>query len=301
MNCPLCESVQINNLEEINKDDLTKLYKKMTGVDFSYLINKNINFCECGNCKLRFYDPLITGDEKFYNSFQKFDWYYMDEKDEYLEAKKYINSTDKVLEVGSGKGAFAKHLTSKDYIGLDSSKNAKLMAAKNGIHIENEMIQDYVKKHPDSFDVVASFQVLEHVSAPLSFIQAKVDALKVGGKMIVAVPSQDSFLKYAVNNILNMPPHHVTRWPDETLQFVADKYNLDLVTIYHEKLQNVHKLWFVKVLVDNSFMAPKLLSSSLIYRLISKVSSILARVLVRGLMDEMLPAGHTVIAVYQKK
>ena len=140
MTCPLCLNESIKELEVINRLELIKLYKNLTNIDFSYLLNQDLKYCECENCKLRFYDPLITGDEKFYNSLQKFDWYYMDEKDEYLEAKKYINSTDKVLEVGSGKGAFAKHLTSKDYIGLDFSENAKKMAAKNGITIENEMI-----------------------------------------------------------------------------------------------------------------------------------------------------------------
>ena len=70
MNCPLCESNKIEVIETINKEKLIKLYKKMTSIDFGYLINQDIDFCECQKCKLRFYTPLITGDEKFYNSLQ---------------------------------------------------------------------------------------------------------------------------------------------------------------------------------------------------------------------------------------
>ena len=300
MNCPLCKVKNIKKIETINKETLTSLYEKMTAIDFSYLINQDINYCECLNCKLRFYDPLITGDEKFYNSLQKFDWYYMDEKEEYQYAKTYIQDTDKVLEVGSGKGAFAKHLSTKDYIGLDFSENAKKMAAENGILIENEMVQDYSINHKEEFDVVVSFQVLEHVSDPKSFIEAKLAALKVGGKLIIAVPSEDSFLKYVNNGILNMPPHHVTRWSDNTFEFIANTYNLKIIDIYHEKVQEVHKLWYLNALLGNSIIQSKLIDISLRRKIINKFCSLFSKVLVKGLRNEMLPSGHTVLVVYKK-
>ncbi len=301
MNCPLCKTKDIIKLETINKDKLNSSYKTMTNIDFSYLLYQSIEFCECKNCKLRFFSPLITGDEKFYNSLQGFEWYYMDEKEEYLEAKKYIKSTDKVLEVGSGKGAFAKHLDTKDYIGLDFSINAKQMAAENGITIENEMIQDYVKRHQEEYDVVVSFQVLEHVSDSKNFIESKLQALKSGGKMIIAVPSEDSFLKYVNNGILNMPPHHVTRWSDDTLRFIAKEFDLELLNIYHEKIQEVHKLWYLNTLIQNSLFENKLINSSIIQKICSKFGSLLSRLLIKGLKDEMLPNGHTVLVVYKKK
>jgi len=300
MNCPLCKEQNIKILETINKNELLKLYKKMTSIDFSYLLNEDINYYECLNCKLRFYDPLITGDEKFYNSLQKFGWYYMDEKEEYVYAKEYIKSSDKVLEVGSGKGAFAKHLPTKDYIGLDFSENAKKMAAENGIAIENEMIQDYAKKHKEEFDVVVSFQVLEHVSDPKSFIESKLEALKIGGKLIIAVPSEDSFLKYVNNGILNMPPHHVTRWSDDTFKFIADKYGLSIVDVYHEKIQEVHKRWYLSTLIGNSFFSNKLIDVSFFRKIINKPIGFFSRILLKGLKDEMLPNGHTVLVVMEK-
>lgn len=301
MKCPLCENTNIKKLETVNKDDLVYLYKKMTDIDFGYLINQDINYCECKECSLRYFDPLITGDEKFYNALQKFEWYYMDEKEEYVYAKEYIKATDKVLEVGSGKGAFAKHIPTKDYIGLDFSENAKKMAEKNGIIIENEMIQDYAEKHPNSFDVVVSFQVLEHVSDPKSFIEAKIKALKSGGRMIIAVPSEDSFLKFVINGILNMPPHHVTRWSDETLEFIAKKYDLEVEAIYHEKVQEVHKNWFLATFFRSVLSSNKLIDRSLKNKFVSKGCSLLSRVFTKSLHDEMLPNGHTVLVVYRKK
>jgi len=301
MKCPLCKSKDIQQIERVKKNDLVSLYKKLTDIDFSYLINQDIDLCECKNCKLRFYNPMITGDEKFYNSLQKFDWYYMDEKEEYIYARDYIRPTDKVLEVGSGKGAFAKHLPTKDYIGLDFSENAKKMAAENGIKIENEMIQDYVKQHKEEFDAVLSFQVLEHVSNPKEFIESKIEALKKGGRLIIAVPSEDSFLKYVSNGILNMPPHHVTRWSDDTFEYLASTYDLHLETIYHEKVQNVHKSWYLATLVSNALSTNKIMDTSLASKFKNKFASLITRFLLMGLQDEMLPNGHTVLAVFKKK
>lgn len=301
MTCPLCKNQNIVKLEKINKDALIYLYQKMTGHDFSYLLHQDISYCECQNCKLRFYNPLITGDEIFYNALQKFDWYYMDEKEEYHCAKSYIRSTDKILEVGSGKGAFAKHIATQDYIGLDFSENAKNMAKKNGITIENETIQDYAEKYPSSFDVVVSFQVLEHVSDSKSFIEAKIKALKTGGKLIIAVPSEDSFLKYVTNGILNMPPHHVTRWSDETLKYIAKKYSLEIEIIHHEKVQEVHKAWYLSTFFRSSLASNKPIDISLKNKFISKCCGLLSRMFLKGLKDEMLPNGHTVLVVYIKK
>lgn len=301
MNCPLCGGNETKVLESVDSKELMKQYKSLTGEGFGYLLERDIEYRECEKCKLRYFDPLITGDEKFYNSLQKFDWYYPDEKEEFLEAAKFISSSDRVLEIGSGRGAFVKYLPTQKYVGLDFSENAREMARKDGILIKNEMVQDYVKRNEGGFDIVVSFQVLEHVSNPKSFIEAKVKALVSGGKMIIIVPSEDSFLKYASNNILNMPPHHVTRWTDDTLTFIADKYNLDLVELRHEKLQDVHKLWFIQTLISSGLFKPSLLKKSLIVKAVIRMLSPFSKMVVKGLKSEMLSIGHTIMAVYKKK
>lgn len=300
MSCPLCESIDTRKIVCISTKELCSLYKRLTKVDFSYLFKKDMSYVECQNCELRYFSPLVIGDEYFYNSLQKFDWYYPDEKSEFLYVKKYISSTDKVLEVGSGRGAFAKHLPTKDYIGLDFSKKAKDMAVKDGINIKNEMIQDYAISNPSSADIVISFQVLEHVSDPKLFIEGKLATLVDGGLMIVAVPSENSYLNYTTNDILNMPPHHVSRWSDNTLQFIAEKYNLEIVEIYHDKLQKEHKKSFLNTLIASSILKPSILNTSFLYSVLMRFIGLLSAVLVRGLKDEMLPDGHTVIAVYRK-
>jgi len=301
MSCPLCETQKLKLIETIKKEDILKLYKKLTSKDLSYLLNRNLKYLECQNCKLRFYDPLITGDENFYNALQKFSWYYMDEKEEYHIAKKYIGENSNVLEVGSGKGAFAKHIATKKYVGLDFSKHAKELAAKNGIKIENQMIHAHAGDHQGSYDVVVSFQVLEHVSDPKGFIEDKIKALKIGGRLIIAVPTENSFLKYLTNAALNMPPHHVTRWSDDTFNFVAKKYNLKIIDLYHEKVQSVHKNLYLTTLLQCLVLKHKMIDLSFKRKLISKVAGLVSRFLNEALVEEMLPNGHTVLVVMEKQ
>lgn len=118
--------------------------------------------------------------------------------------------------------------------------------------------------------------------------------------MIIASPSEDSFLKYVTNGALNMPPHHVTRWSDETLRFISDKYNLELIDIYHEKVQPIHLKWFLSTLLNSAFGSNKMINLSLFFKLKNRLFALAAKCLEKGFKREMLPNGHTVVAVYRR-
>ncbi|MCL0107951.1 class I SAM-dependent methyltransferase [Peptococcaceae bacterium] len=305
MLCPLCENEDIKIIEKIEQKYLVYLIQKLTGINFSYLINQDIDYCECKRCKLRFFYPMVTGDEKFYNSLQKFDWYYMDEKEEFKIALKYIDNNEKVLEIGSGKGAFAKYLNKNEYVGIDFSKKAKEMAKKEGILIENKTIEEFAQENFEKFDVVCSFHVLEHVSNPKSFIEASLKVLKKRGKMIIAVPNEDSFIKYAVNAIGNMPPHHVTRWKKDVFKFISQKYNLELMDIVCEKLQPYQKQSFISIFINHLiFGQEKLLveKRSFTKKVIKRAITLAIQKLAKpfNFKDEFLPDGVAVVAIFRK-
>ena len=120
INCLLCSSNHTKLIDRIQVADLVRCYEKMLG---SSIINefdqyREIEFLECANCDLRFFWPSVTGQEQFYKLLQVFEWYYLDDKDEYDFACRYINKADKVLDIGCGKGAFAKKIKSKAWFNL---------------------------------------------------------------------------------------------------------------------------------------------------------------------------------------
>jgi len=95
-----------------------------------------------------------------------------------------------VLEVGCGKAAFAGHIPkSAEYAGLEFSTQAKEMALLRGIEIKNMSIEDFAIKINENrdmesagFDVVCSFQVLEHVANPNQFLSAKIACLNADSR-----------------------------------------------------------------------------------------------------------------------
>lgn len=184
MTCLLCHSQNITT-EKIDTKRLVKLYYSSLKVDVSHILKQDILYHHCQECDLKFFThqdgSSPAGDNAFYNFLNKIPWYYFSEKTEYEYAKHYIQANDRVLEVGCGKGAFAKYLPTSNYVGLELSTDAKKMAQENGINIKNQSIQDYSNSNPESTDVVCSFQVLEHVSNPYDFLSSQLMALRGGG------------------------------------------------------------------------------------------------------------------------
>ena len=201
------------------------------------------------NCDLRWYTPQTAGDAKFYEDLQQVDWYYQEHKPEYDFARTLVKQADRVLEVGCGKGAFRKFLPENvTYHGLEFNQAAVKTACASGLDVKISPIEAHAAENPASYDVVCHFQVLEHVTTPLPFLQACVAALKPGGTLVVAVPSEDSFLRIVENGWLNMPPHHMTRWSDRSLKDAFSALHLVGAQFCHEPVADYHRDWYRAVM-----------------------------------------------------
>lgn len=300
--CPLCKSTNHKNIEEISRFDLISRYKKIIDFDISYLVSQDIKYLKCLNCSIYFFHPFFTGDEKFYNSLQKKEWYYMKEKFEYEIASHYIKEKNLVIDVGCGNGNFSKFVETKggEFIGLDFSKNAFEMAKQNKTRILNISVHDYSEENKETADIVSSFQVCEHISDLKEFIESKINLLKKGGKMIIAVPSNDSFMGTNSNGILNMPPHHITRWPDEVFKYISTNYNLILEEIIHEKLQDQQYKLYLNNFFQNKFLKPRLVDNSFLRRVFSFIGHFFSSFFYKLFKPSDKLYGHTVIAIFKK-
>src|SRR5437016_3427885 len=84
-----------------------------------------------------------------------------------------------ILEVGSGSGWVGPYLQQHgwhNYLGLDLASPADIVGD----------IRDWraLNLHPDSFDVILAFEVVEHVDC----FDACYELLKPGGKLMVTTP-----------------------------------------------------------------------------------------------------------------
>jgi SAM-dependent methyltransferase len=249
INCPLCNSSRTKTIESIDTATLQRLYKTRAGVAVGRFFNtESVEEVECDECGLKFYWPQVVGDGEFYDSLQKLDGYYLAEKDEFFRAAQSIKPTDNVLEIGCGEGIFGSMIQCRSFTGLEFSDDAIEKAKRKGLKVLKQSIQEHAQHHHEEYDVVCYFQVLEHIKDPGGFIRQSLLCLKRGGKLLIAVPSEDSFINQVSNFYLNMPPHHASKWRDQTLKKIADLNNLSVEYIYHEPLNKAHRKFYLSTI-----------------------------------------------------
>jgi len=254
VNSPLTNSNNTSLEKIIYTDKIIEAYRKNHNIDVStYFIGlETISVYRCFDTDFRFFHPSnIAGDGAFYEHFQQFDWYYMAWKWEHEIALQYIKPGMKVLEIGCAKGSFIEKLSQSGVVavGLELNQNAVLVSQNRGLNIFNQTIQDHVMANVAKYDVVCSFQVMEHIVHIREVLQASADVLKKGGKLIVSVPNNDSFLGLSVN-YLNMPPHHMGLWNEEVFKSIAGIFNLKFVEVHFEPLQEYHKQYFINTMIE---------------------------------------------------
>mgnify|MGYP000111997915 CR=1 FL=1 len=301
MSCILCKSEKVILKETVKKEDLFSGYRKISNVNLGPLVKQDLKLMSCSNCSLMYYDPVISGNEDFYNSLQEKPWYYVDQKLEYKTASEYIKPQMRVLDIGCGRGAFSSYVENKaaTFIGLEKSANAQVMAENNKIKIIVDDIENFANEYPSSVDVACAFQVCEHVEDVGKFIQSMIKSVKINGKIIISLPSYDSFLGMSSNVYLNMPPHHLSLWRDSVFKSMEEIFNIELETIHHEKLEYVHKHWYFASIIQSLFLKPKLIDKSYRRRFFSKLSGLISRAISGRIDDKYLGRGHTVTAVFK--
>jgi hypothetical protein len=106
---------------------------------------------------------------------------------------------------------------------------------------------------------------------------------------------------------LNLPPHHLTRWPDKTLETFPNFFPVDLVAIEHEVVSDIHLRTFVSTMIRrklNSLLGweDKMVDCSFGARLVGRCSHVLAAWSSTIFKDAVFrPRGNAVIATYQKQ
>jgi len=131
-----------------------------------------------------------------------------------------------LLEIGSGNGDFLSLIEEMgvECAGVESSRNAVEIARKrlegpveHGL-FSSGMFADR------TFDVICTWEVLEHVHDLQGFVSCIFDRLRPGGYLFMCTPNYES--RWMWNDLSNdprsAPPVHVTFWNRNTLQRFLD-------------------------------------------------------------------------------
>lgn len=113
----------------------------------------------------------------------------------YEVLESYINSTDKVLEIGFGEGYGTKMISrfADSVIGLDVNEEAVNYAGKR-YGSDNCSFEhfdgDRIPFENEEFDAVVSYQVIEHIENDKQYLEEIARVLKKGGTLLLTTPNR---------------------------------------------------------------------------------------------------------------
>jgi 2-polyprenyl-3-methyl-5-hydroxy-6-metoxy-1,4-benzoquinol methylase len=294
---PLTGSANIVLENSIETKEIIGAYQNQFGIDVKEVFQgmNSVHLYKCLDSHYRFFYPFnISGNTFFYEQLQKFDWYYIEWKWEHEACLKYFQPGNKVLEIGCAKGSFIERVSQmgSKATGLELNLKAATEGRSKGLPILTETIEEHAGKFPGKYDVVCSFHVMEHIADIKKILKASIQALKPGGKLIISVPNNDSYLGLD-KNYLNMPPHHMGLWNKKSLKSLELIFNLKLIEFQLEQLQPYHKVYYSRIVGEyyskKFYFLPRIIRK-IIARTIPKLPMLFSKEF----------KGYTIQAVYEK-
>ncbi|MGQ9898222.1 MAG: class I SAM-dependent methyltransferase [Acidobacteriota bacterium] len=233
---PVIPGAPTRFIESLDISYLVERYRQEVEIDVTDYFHglSKVDIYACTVTGYRFYYPFtVVGREDLYTQLARFSWYYTD-RPEHAIAERYLRPSDRVLEIGCGAGFFLRRLAARRIraVGLDLNRSAVANCRDAGLDAHLETIEDHAAAHPQAYDAVCAFHILEHVVEVHRFLKAAIASLRPGGKLIIAVPNSAACI-YGVcrYTILNAPPHHMGLWEPASLRALARGFPLQLKTL----------------------------------------------------------------------
>jgi SAM-dependent methyltransferase len=302
---PVTGSKNVKVEHELSSAKIIELYKHDYNIDVHNYFEdlECIQIYKCLDTGFRFYFPYsLAGSSELYKSLDHEHPDYYSLRLEHHLVDNYFKEGKKVLEVGCGSGFFLKSLQGKglECIGLEFNEDAVQFALNQGLSVLSQDLIDHSQSNLGKYDIVCSFQVLEHVVDIAGFLRACIASLKIGGKLIIVVPNNNPFLyKYDEYHTLNLPPHHMGLWDEMSFRNLSNFFPISLDRFFVEPLQKRDYAYYLQLHIKNLKHRIGLLSV-LVEFLLLKMRPFRARSYLQKIICHSLP-GRNITAIYTKQ
>jgi SAM-dependent methyltransferase len=149
--------------------------------------------------------------------------------------------------------------------------------------VRPQFVEDAAAAEPGSFDVVCSYQVLEHVVDAAAFIRSCAALVRDGGLLLLSTPNNEFALNRAMGDAFDLPPHHMNHFTPGTFRNIADHLGLELVDV---RAQTTRVFRRARPGRGTGALVPRVLRRS-------------AGLALRLLSGTRMAPGHTILAVYR--
>lgn len=205
-NCILCYSHSLQTIK---------------GYEQHYLV-------KCKSCKFVFCEPIPSTEEleEHYKSYGRNDYLSpitIKRYHEILDSFEPYRKTNKLIDVGCGVGYFLEAAKERGWevYGTEFTDKAIHICSGKGIKMKKGIL-DSKNYMPEEFDIITSFEVIEHINNPIHELNSFHKLLRKGGLVYVTTPNFNSILRYrlksAYSNICY--PEHLSYYTPKTLKKV---------------------------------------------------------------------------------
>lgn len=192
--CPNCQSKRIHKLESFKNHYLSK--------------------CQQCNFVFAYQIPSVRDLESHYEGYGRNDYLSpitVKRYNELLDSFEKYRKTNKILDVGAGIGYFLEVAKKRGWevYGTEFTDDAIEICSEKGIKMQKGDLSEGMFAK-ESFDIITSFEVIEHLSYPSEHVQILKSFLRQGGVFYITTPNFNSLLRRHLGqnwNVIAYPEH----------------------------------------------------------------------------------------------
>lgn len=225
--------------------------------DPMHKFDKNgMSYVECKQCRTFYINPRPAPEvlEWFYRGSPNYAYWnevifpaseaarlekiFVPRVDRLLElCRKYAVQTNAILEVGAGFGTFCGELRRRHVfarvVAVEPTPDLARTCRERGLEVLEQPVEHIQLGTQELFDVVANFEVIEHLFAPKDFVGHMVRLLKPGGILMLACPNGQGFDVETLGVLSNTVDHeHLNYFNPQSLSALLVHCGLEILECF---------------------------------------------------------------------
>jgi 2-polyprenyl-3-methyl-5-hydroxy-6-metoxy-1,4-benzoquinol methylase len=149
--------------------------------------------------------------------------------------KKYDIKGGTLVEIGSAFGTYCESLNELKYfsrvIAVEPTPSLAATCREKGLDVIEATIEE-LEFPEEQADVIASFEVIEHLSNPANFIEKSIKYLKKGGLFICTCPNGMGLGTLVLKEVAGVVDHeHVNYFNPKSLGILLNRYGLETLEV----------------------------------------------------------------------
>ena len=199
------------------------------------------HLCRCNACSFVFArnKPELKELEFYYSNYSYNKDYYVSD----VTLKRYQNilkgfepfrKTNRLLDIGCGNGDFLMAAKEKgwDCTGVEFSPKAVEICKRKGLSVFEGGLKT-VSEQLTEYDIITSFEVIEHINTPLEEIGLIRKHLRIGGLLYLTTPNFNSLMRKLLGNRYDaiVYPEHLGYFNPKSLAHLMKVSGLEKIAI----------------------------------------------------------------------